>query len=158
MTSTADNTNLNPEWTPLYKMAGISALMLLVIVILQFIVFIIAPQPLDGTAVDWFTLFQNNKLIGLIDFEILMIVYVVISLPISLALYILLKADQSFLDDHLCGSQLHWSDLFHRCQAEPSKCFISATDTLPRKQMQDERCFWQQAKQSWPLSTGLRFM
>ena len=91
MTSTTDNTNLNPERTRLYKMADISALMLLVIVILQFIVFIIAPQPLDGTAVDWFALFQNNKLIGLIDFEILMIVYVVISIPISLALYILLK-------------------------------------------------------------------
>ena len=44
MTSTTDNTNLNPERTRLYKMAGISALMLLVIVILQFIVFIIAPS------------------------------------------------------------------------------------------------------------------
>jgi hypothetical protein len=91
MTSTTDNTNLNLEWTSLYQLAGTSALLLLVIVILQFIAFIVAPQPLDGTAIDWFALFQNNKLIGMIDFEILMIVYVVISIPISLALYMLLK-------------------------------------------------------------------
>lgn len=78
-------------WTGLYKLAGTSALLMFAIVIIQLIVFITAPQPLDGTAIDWFMLFQKNALIGLIDFELLMIIYVIVSVPIALSLYILLR-------------------------------------------------------------------
>lgn len=78
------------DWTSLYKLGGTSALLMVAIVIIQLIVFIIAPQPLDGTAIDWFMLFQENTLIGLIDFELLMIIYVIISVPIALSLAILL--------------------------------------------------------------------
>jgi uncharacterized protein DUF4386 len=78
-------------WKPLYKIGGVSALLMLAIIVIQFVVFMIAPQPLEGTATDWFSLFQDNKLIGLIDFELLMIVYVILSIPITLALYTLLK-------------------------------------------------------------------
>ncbi len=96
------NQDTNPEitdlaWKPLYKLGGVSALMMVTIIIIQIIVFIVAPQPLEGTVVDWFNLFQNNKLVGLIDFELLMIVYVFLSIPITLSLYILLRqVDRSF--------------------------------------------------------------
>jgi hypothetical protein len=50
-----------------------------------------APPPIEGTAIDWFMLFQNNKIIGLIDFELLMVIYTVISIPVSLALFMILK-------------------------------------------------------------------
>jgi hypothetical protein len=78
-------------WTSLYKLGGISAFLMVGIVVIQLIVFMVAPQPLDGTAIDWFALFQNNKLIGLINFELLMIVYVIISIPIALSLFVLLR-------------------------------------------------------------------
>ena len=78
-------------WTSLYKLGGTSALLLVVIVIIQLIVFTIAPPPLDGTAIDWFILFQKNPLIGLIDFEFLMIIYVILCIPMALALYTLLR-------------------------------------------------------------------
>ena len=61
------------------------------IVIIQLIVFTIAPPPLDGTAIDWFILFQKNPIIGLIHFEFLMIIYVILCIPIALSLYTLLR-------------------------------------------------------------------
>lgn len=83
--------NASSGWSSLYKLGGISALLLVAIVIIQLIVFTIAPPPLDGTAIDWFILFQKNPIIGLIHFEFLMIIYVILCIPIALALYTLLR-------------------------------------------------------------------
>jgi hypothetical protein len=83
--------NVSSGWSSLYKLGGISALLLVAIVFIQLIVFSIAPPPLDGTAIDWFTLFQKNSIIGLIHFELLMIIYVILCIPIALALYTLLR-------------------------------------------------------------------
>ena len=85
------NTKADPDWKPLYKLGGVSALMMIAIIIVQMVFFITAPQPLEGTVIDWFRLFQNNKLVGLINFELLMIVYVFLSIPITLSLYVLLR-------------------------------------------------------------------
>ena len=74
-----------------YRLGVASAFMMDVIILIQIIVFMVAPPPYDGTALDWFMLFQKNKFIGLIDIEFLMIVYTILSIPISLALYSLLK-------------------------------------------------------------------
>jgi hypothetical protein len=78
-------------WTGLYKLAGVSALLQVAIVIVQLVVFISAPPPLEGTALEWFKLFQKNPIIGLIDFEFLMVIYVLLCLPIALALYVVLR-------------------------------------------------------------------
>ena len=83
--------NVSSGWSSLYKLGGISSLLLVAIVIIQLIVFTIAPPPLDGTAIDWFILFQKNPIIGLIHFEFLMIIYVILCIPIALALYTLLR-------------------------------------------------------------------
>jgi hypothetical protein len=78
-------------WTSLYKIGSVSVLLLVVIIVATGIVFAIEPQPLDGTALDWFILFQKNPLLGLVEFELLMIVYVIVSIPVALSLYILLR-------------------------------------------------------------------
>lgn len=78
-------------WKPLFKIGGVSALMMVGIIIAQMIVFMSAPPPYEGGASAWFALFQNNKIIGLINFELLMIVYVFLSIPITLSLYVLLR-------------------------------------------------------------------
>ena len=83
--------NVSSGWSSLYKLGGISSLLLVAIVIIQLIVFTIAPPPLDGTAIDWFILFQKNPIIGLVHFEFLMIIYVILCIPIALALYTLLR-------------------------------------------------------------------
>lgn len=81
----------DPRWKVLYQLGGAAALSLVSIIVVQLIVFMTAPPPLAGTALDWFRLFEKNKLIGLIDFELLMIVYTILSIPLTLALYILLR-------------------------------------------------------------------
>jgi hypothetical protein len=78
-------------WKGLYKLGSVSARLLVVIIITTGIVFAIEPQPLDGTALDWFMLFQKSPLLGLVEFELLMIVYVIVSVPVVLSLYILLR-------------------------------------------------------------------
>ena len=83
--------NVSSGWSSLYKLGGISSLLLVAIVIIQLIVFSIAPPPLGGTAIDWFILFQKNPILGLIHFEFLMIIYVILCIPIALALYNLLR-------------------------------------------------------------------
>ena len=80
-----------PSWRALYQVAAVAALLMVGIIIIQLIVFMAAPPPLEGSALDWFTLFRTNKLIGLIDFELLMIIYTLISIPITLSLYYALR-------------------------------------------------------------------
>lgn len=80
-------------WKSLYLIGGVCSLLMVAIILGQLVVFMSAPPPLEGTALDWFTLFQNNQIIGLVDFELLMIVYVILSIPVVLALYILLRHD-----------------------------------------------------------------
>jgi hypothetical protein len=74
-------------WKPLYKAGAAAALMMNGIILVQLIVFMIAPPPLEGGALDWFLHFNENRFVGLIDFELLMIVYTIISIPIVFSLY-----------------------------------------------------------------------
>jgi hypothetical protein len=85
------------HWKVLYKFGGVAALSMVGIIVIQLIVFMTAPPPLEGSAIDWFGLFQANKLIGLIGFELLMIIYVILSIPVTLSLYhSLRRTDQAF--------------------------------------------------------------
>jgi hypothetical protein len=65
---------------------------------IQVIVFIVWPPPLQGTVSDWFTLFQENRLIGLINLDLLLVVDNMLLVPLFLALYILLRrANESLM-------------------------------------------------------------
>ncbi|MFT3894256.1 MAG: hypothetical protein QM730_21710 [Anaerolineales bacterium] len=82
---------------PLYWIGGIAAVLMPVIIIIQMVAFISAPPPYDGTVADWFNIFQQNPLIGLIDFELLMVIYMLLSIAVSLALYMILKNINPYL-------------------------------------------------------------
>jgi hypothetical protein len=73
----------------LNKIGAISSLFLVIIIIIQFIVFVVAPPP-SGGAQAWFALFQKDKLLGLVSFELLMVVYTILSVFLSLALSLVL--------------------------------------------------------------------
>ena len=77
------------KWKSLYKIGGISALLAAVLLLMEIIVFMIWPQP--GNVIDYFTLFQSNKLIGLIDFYLLEFIAYILFLLMFLALYVVLK-------------------------------------------------------------------
>ena len=97
--------SIGQNWKPLLKLGAVTARIMAGIIIVQAITFMAVPPPYEGSALDWFTLFQNNRLIGLVEFELLMVVYVILSIPMTLALYVLLRqTSQSFLSVYLALS------------------------------------------------------
>ncbi len=82
-----NNTDL--RWNSLYKIGGLAVLIMIFIVPIQIAIFSVAPPP--STAQGWFELFQDNALLGLLSFELLFIIYGVLAIPLSLALYIALR-------------------------------------------------------------------
>lgn len=77
------------RWKDLYKIGGAAALISAVFIPIQVIVFIAWPPP--STPIGWFTLFQNNRLVGLIDLDLLLVADNVFLVPIFLALYVALS-------------------------------------------------------------------
>lgn len=74
------------EWHGLYRAAGISAAAMVAITLAQFVVFATVPLPLEGTARDWFALFEQNAWQGLLGFEGLLVIYALLSVVVSLGL------------------------------------------------------------------------
>ena len=58
---------------------------------LQIVVFVAWPPPLEGSTSEWFTLFHENWLLGLLSLDLLLIVDYVLLEPIVLALYVALR-------------------------------------------------------------------
>lgn len=73
------------SWKPLYRAAGVAALLSIVFTFLAVIVFIVNPPPTTITA--WFDLFQRNGLLGLVDLDLLMLATYVLMGMIYVALY-----------------------------------------------------------------------
>jgi len=95
-TEVAAPETVDPAYKSLYKLGGIAAFIVAALTLGEVIGFAFYPQP--GTVSDWFTLFQSNMIIGLLDFwglEILM--YMMFPL-VFLALYIALrKTNESWM-------------------------------------------------------------
>ena len=79
----------DPRWRPLYRIGGAAALFSVAIIPIQLIIFIVWGQP--ETALGWFNLFQDNKLAGLLAFEILFVVNAALGIATALALYVALR-------------------------------------------------------------------
>src|SRR3712207_1519303 len=78
-------------WRLLYRAGGAAALITAVLIPLQIVVFVAWPPPLGGPVIDWFTLFQDNRLLGLLSLDLLLMVDYVLLVPIVLALYVALR-------------------------------------------------------------------
>lgn len=91
MDQVTDAETTDSNWKSLYRVAGAAALISALFIPIQIIVFMIMPPPLQGTVNDWFTLFQNNRLAGLIDLDLLLVADNILLIPILLALYVVLK-------------------------------------------------------------------
>lgn len=91
-----DAETTDSHWSPLYKIGGAAALFGVAIIPIQLVVFIAWGQP--DTALGWFTLFQDNKLAGLLAFEFLFVVNAAVGIATILALYVVLRrANQSLM-------------------------------------------------------------
>ena len=83
-------------WKPLYKVGGATALILLGLIPIQTIIFIAHPPP--STVIGYFTLLQNNRLLGLLNLDLLYMLTMALTSLIYLALYAALRrASPSFM-------------------------------------------------------------
>ncbi len=77
------------SWRPLYRMGGVAALVTVVFIPIAIVVFMTWPPP--KTVIDWFSLFENNRLVALIDFDVLILASNALSILVMLALYVALR-------------------------------------------------------------------
>jgi len=85
----AEAETADSRWKNLYKIGGAAAVLSAIFIPIQVIVFIVFPLP--GSVTGWFTLFQSNRLAGLIDLDLLLVADNVLLVPIFLALYAALR-------------------------------------------------------------------
>lgn len=76
-------------WSSLYKIGALSALILVLLTVIQITVFMSNPPP--STVAGWFALYQTNRLVALIDHDLLLVVDWALFIPIYLALYVALR-------------------------------------------------------------------
>jgi len=83
-------------WKGLSRVGGAAALIVVMLILSEIIGFTFYPQP--STVIGWFTLFQSNRIIGLLDFWGLEVPMYVMFIFVFLALYVVLrKANQSWM-------------------------------------------------------------
>lgn len=77
------------RWRGLWKSGGAAALVMLVLMIVQILVFVVWPPP--DTPEGYFTLFHNNWLLGLVSLDLIYLVDCILLVLIYLAVYTVLK-------------------------------------------------------------------
>ena len=78
------------RWTALFRIAGIGAILTGILIPLQIVAFIVWPSPTGGVA-EWFEMFQDRPFIGLVSFDVAILLEEILIIPIVLALYLLLR-------------------------------------------------------------------
>jgi hypothetical protein len=91
-----DMNNTDSRWKWLYKIGAAAALLFVVFLPIQILVFFVSPPP--DSILGWFALFQNSRLVGLLDLDLLLMVDQVLTMLIFLALYVALReTSESFM-------------------------------------------------------------
>lgn len=80
---------LDPSWHPLLRVGAVSAILVVVLIPIQALVFIFLPPP--QTVLDYFALFQRNPLLGLLDLDLLLTLDYLVMIPLYLALFAVLR-------------------------------------------------------------------
>jgi Domain of unknown function (DUF4386) len=73
------------SWASLYNVGGIAALGIVALVFIQALIFILYPQP--ATVLGHIQQFQQSKLLGLVDLDLILLLSEVLTIPVLLALY-----------------------------------------------------------------------
>jgi Domain of unknown function (DUF4386) len=140
---TAPHAAGDAHWSWLYRIGAAGALFAVVLIPIQLFVFTSTPEP--TTAAGWFSLFQDNALLGLLSFEVLFVINAVFGVATTLALYIALRrVNESWmmmaLALNVIGSvmiivarpaldMLYLSDLHAAATADPERAMLLAAGT-----------------------------
>lgn len=86
--------NLDSSWKGLYKVGGIAALVCALMYIITLIVYVPAnlASPPPETILEWFMVFENSPITGLFFLGLGDVVIMLLWVPMSVALYIVLRA------------------------------------------------------------------
>jgi len=80
---------VDPTYKPLYRTGGIAAALMVLLTLLHSAVFFVIGLP--TTILEWFQLFERRELGGLLASELLLVFYVILSVPFALALFVALR-------------------------------------------------------------------
>lgn len=83
-------------WRLLFRVAGIGALLTAILIPLQIVAFIFWGLP-EGGVLEWFELFQDNPVVALISYDLVMIIEEVLLVPIIIALFVILRGSSRSL-------------------------------------------------------------
>ena len=82
-------------WLGLYRMAGIAAFAVVALIPIQAVVYVLWPPP--TRVVDYFSTFQQNVVLGLLDLDLMLIVDQVLIVTVLLGLYAALRQTDASL-------------------------------------------------------------
>lgn len=112
MRSSPDARSGDPSWDGLYRAGGVAAILLAVIPLIHLAVALLVPIPFEATPAAWFALFQRSAILGLLSFEVLLVIYAILSVALSLALFVSLKPSARTLSVFFLASSLLGAVLF----------------------------------------------
>ena len=93
-----DDQIVDAKWKSLYKAGGAGSLIIGTLLLIEMIAYITTSAPSLADTAGWFSLFHNNRFIGLLDFGILELYALVLFVPMFLALYVVLRrASESYM-------------------------------------------------------------
>lgn len=82
-------TDLHSRWRGLYRIGAVAAAIMVVHIPITIVLFIANPPP--QTVIEFFALFQSNKLLGLLGMDLLYLLVNVLAIPTCLAFYVALR-------------------------------------------------------------------
>ena len=85
----ATKVSVGPEWRGLVRLGAAAAVFVVVMIPLQAAIFILSPPP--STVEDFFALFQENPVLGLLDLDLLLTLDYLVMIPFYMALYVVVR-------------------------------------------------------------------
>ncbi|MEO8609453.1 MAG: DUF4386 family protein [Chloroflexota bacterium] len=79
----------DPQWNWIFKLGGIAAWFGVAIIPIQIMIYVISPPP--SLINEWFILFHNNPVLGLLNLDMLYLINNLLLIPMYLAFYLALK-------------------------------------------------------------------
>jgi len=76
-------------WPTLYRFAAVAAITIVASIPIALYVFIVWPPPVSIT--DWYAFLQANKVAGVIDLDLVLLIDQILAVPVVLALYVTLR-------------------------------------------------------------------
>lgn len=78
------------RWRGLFRTGAAGAFVAAVAVVAGVASYLAWPPPAEGGVADWFTIFQNNWLLGMLDLDAILLISYVALIPVVVALYVAL--------------------------------------------------------------------